>query len=181
VAGNIGPAALRLAELSVRLLTALRDASSSSKEWDALWARFTGGAPAKSLHVAVLLEPYLTYILEGRKTVESRFSVRPVAPYRRVGRSDVVLLKEPAGPIVAACEVAAVWSYHLDPESWDEVKDRFGGPLCAEGSFWQDRRNAEYATLMRIQAVTRLPPLSIPKRDRRGWVILVDGRKPRLL
>jgi hypothetical protein len=47
-----------------------------------------------------MVEPYLGYILEGKKTIESRFSKPLIPPYRRVALGDVVLLK--AGAIAAS-------------------------------------------------------------------------------
>ena len=49
-----------------------------------------------SVHLAILLEPYLQYILDGTKTVESRFSKNRIAPYNMVEPGDVVLLKKVA-------------------------------------------------------------------------------------
>src|SRR5690349_15466295 len=69
---------------------------------------FTGG-----LHLAVMQEPFLGYVLEGRKTVESRFAKRRGAPYQCVLPGDAVLLKRVSGPIVGLCEAGDVWYYRL--------------------------------------------------------------------
>src|SRR2546425_6317559 len=74
-----------------------------------------------ALHLAVLVEPYLQFILDGQKTVESRFSVHRCAPYQRVHRGDVVLLKQAGGPIVGLCQIANSWFYRLDPKSWQAI------------------------------------------------------------
>lgn len=137
--------------------------------------------PDVSLHLAVLVEPYLTFILDGQKTVESRFSLRPTVPWGRVDRGDVVLLKESGGPIVGAFTAAAVWSYQLHPNSWRDLRRDFTDALCAEPGFWEERSKAGFATLMRVAAVRRMPPIEVPKRDRRGWVVLAErGRDGRL-
>ena len=54
------------------------------------------------LHLAVLKEPYLEFILKGEKTVESRFSIRRRAPYKRVEKGDVVILKQQSGNVLRA-------------------------------------------------------------------------------
>ena len=38
-------------------------------------------------------------------------------------------------------------------------------------------KTAQFATLMRIAEVHPLPPIEVPKRDRRGWVILRAHRQ----
>ena len=133
----------------------------------------TGSSPF-SVHLAVLLEPYLEFILEGSKTVESRFSKNRIAPYGVVESGDVVLLKRSAAKSVSGlCVVRSVWSYQLDNESLQAIKNEFSSRLRAESSaFWEERQSARFATLMRISEVYRIPPIEIQKRDRRGWVVL---------
>jgi hypothetical protein len=166
-----------------RLLDVLRAAATCDPQWDRLLEPYHPyQTPPTSLHLAVLIEPYLTYILEGRKTVESRFNVHPRPPYRRVHTEDLLLLKQASGPIVGVCRAGAVWNYQLDPDSWGEIKRHFAAALCAQDSFWDERARAAYATLIRIENVQPMPALAIPKRDRRGWVIVADrAATPRML
>jgi hypothetical protein len=125
------------------------------------------------LHLAILTEPFLGYLLDGRKTVESRFSSRRFAPYGKVARGDVLLLKRSGGPIVGLCWVANIWFYHLDPRSWRSIKEEFTAALCAQDpAFWRQRASASFASLMRVEHVRALKPIRYPKRDRRGWVVL---------
>ncbi|NEO46376.1 MAG: ASCH domain-containing protein [Moorea sp. SIO4A3] len=124
------------------------------------------------LHLAIFVEPYLQFILDGEKTVDSRFSTRRFAPYNRVEKGDVVLLKKSSGPIVGICQVSYVWFYELDPESWRTIKG-FADAICAQDpDFWKQREAASFATLMRIQNVKPIEPIKFVKRDRRGWVVL---------
>lgn len=128
-----------------------------------------------SVHLAVFVQPYLGYILEGKKTVESRFSVNRCAPYGRVKSGDVLLLKQTGGAILGVCQVSKAWTYHLDSKSWKEIRHDYTSALCAEDpGFWATRKNASYATLMRVRHVCSIEPIHIDKRDRRGWVVLDD-------
>src|SRR5688572_1351393 len=58
---------------------------------------------AVGFHVAVFSEPFLTAVLTGEKTIESRFSSVRCAPYGEVAVGDIVLIKRVAGPV---CGVA---------------------------------------------------------------------------
>ena len=159
------------------LLTHLTEAAGDDG-WRALLDPFNKLAtPHVSLHLAILVEPYLSFILNGQKTVESRFSIRAIPPYGRVGAGDIVLLKESGGPIVGAFTAAAVWFYELDPISWREVRRDFTDALCAQAGFWEQRAGAGFATLIRVIDVRRLPPVAVPKRDRRAWVVLADRER----
>jgi ASC-1-like (ASCH) protein len=128
------------------------------------------------VHLAVLVEPYLDFILQGKKTVESRFSCHKIAPYERVDPGDIILLKRSGGPLVGVCQVAERWFYKLDHKSWSTIKREFTEMLCAQDpSFWSERESASFATLMRITRVANITPIRLTKRDRRGWVILHKG------
>jgi hypothetical protein len=124
-------------------------------------------------HLAVLNEPYLSYIMEGRKTIESRFSRHRVAPFEQVRHRDLLLLKSQSGPIVGVAEVAQTESYVLDPPTWGFIRERFSAAICAEDpDFWAERRDARYATLMKLSHVMPIAPVEVEKSDRRAWVVL---------
>ena len=126
------------------------------------------------IHLAILVEPYLSYILEGKKTIESRFSQNRQTPFERVFAGDILILKRSSGPIAGLCLVSDSWYYRLKPETWTEI-EKFRHALCMDDSqFWQDKRKALYGTLMRLSAIERLPPLQTTKIDPRGWVTLRD-------
>jgi len=126
-----------------------------------------------NLHLAVLVEPFLQYILDGKKTVESRFSRNRIAPFYQIKKNDVILLKRSGGPILGLCRADEIWFYNLEPESWKDIRRNFSVMLCAQDpEFWKSRKNASYATLIKLKDVAPIKPLSFKKHDRRGWVVL---------
>jgi len=135
-----------------------------------------------SLHLAIFREPYLKYILEGRKTVETRFAKRACPPFDRVADGDVLVLKRAGGPVLALCVVEKVWFYRLEAGSLNQIEQKFGKAICPAGdSFWKDRKDAAYATLMLIGHVTPVDNIEIKKRDRRGWVTFKNPQPKSLL
>ena len=159
------------------LVDQLRSAVQGDSFWESYLEQLSSlGAATFTLHLAILVEPYLQFILDGKKTVESRFSTRKFAPYNRVDKGDVVLLKQSSGPIVGLCQVNYVWFYQLDPESWRTIREDFAAAICAQNpDFWKEREAATFATLMRIQHVKSIEPIKFAKRDRRGWVVLHEN------
>jgi len=154
------------------LQKSLRIAVRGDRYWQSRIDQAISEKTRNSIHLAVFIEPYLTYILQGKKTIESRFSSRKTVPYHRVNDGDILLLKKAGGNIHGICEVSSVWYYNLDPASWRSIKREFSEMLCAEDpAFWRKREKAAFATLMSIKNVTRLPSLKCGKKDRRGWVI----------
>ena len=132
-----------------------------------------GSNRTKTLHLAIFVQPFLDYLVDGRKTVESRFSINRCPPYQSVESGDLVLVKQSGGPIVAVAEVSDVWFYELDPEARDFIRSRFSTQLCIEGpEFWERKAASCYATLMKFSRVESVEPIPCSKRDRRGWVVL---------
>jgi len=154
----------------------LQSAVKGHTFWEPYLESMIKGPATSGLHLAILVEPYLRYILEGKKTVESRFSERRVAPYGSVNKDDVILLKRAGGPIVGLCRASDIWYYELDPKSWKEIRTGFSQMLCAQDpDFWSQRKSAEFATLIRLTNVLKIPPFRYSKTDRRSWVVLKPG------
>jgi hypothetical protein len=138
------------------------------------WARFapyiSGRSCPSGVHIAVMVEPFLSYILDGSKTIESRFSKNLIAPYQRIVPGDLVFLK--AGPIVAAFEASSVECVGLDDVQRRRLREHYSDPIRADEAFWAERANRNFATLIGIRDVQRLTPVAVPKHDRRGWMVL---------
>jgi hypothetical protein len=133
------------------------------------WSARVRDAPR--IHLAVLVEPYLEYLLVGKKTIESRFSIHRIAPFEVVHQDDIVLLKRSGGPVVGLALVGRTEFFHLAPSAWAQVKS-YSREICADTDFWRSRRDKRYASLLHIADITTLDSFSIEKADRRAWVVL---------
>jgi hypothetical protein len=147
---------------------------------DDLWASVLGvpgsELPTCGLHLAVFVEPFLGYVLDGSKSVESRFSINRSPPYGRVRSGDVLLLKQTSGPVVGVARVRTVWSYRLDNSSLQLIRERFASALrIQDPDFWERKRTAAFATLMAIGDVFAIEHVAWEKRDRRGWVVVQES------
>lgn len=124
------------------------------------------------MHLAIFAEPFLSKVLSGEKTIESRFSRNRCAPYREISDGDIILLKEVAGPIRGLALARRNWCYDLATEPIERIRLRFGAGIAAADDFWAAREDALYATLIELDAPTAIRPVACDKRDRRGWVVL---------
>jgi hypothetical protein len=127
-------------------------------------------------HLVVMREPYLTRVLSGEKTVESRFLRVRAAPFDRVAPGDRLLLKRVGGPIVAEATAAAVRQFaDLSPERVLALTDAFRDELRLDADFAARAHAARYAVLVWLANVRPLEsPRTYAKRDRRGWVVLAN-------
>jgi hypothetical protein len=151
--------------------------------WSERLERFRGRSGGDhAIHLAVFQEPYLSFMLDGTKTVESRFAVRRFAPYGLVREGDALLLKASSGPVVGVAHVTKAMYYELDELRLAAIRREFGEAIRAEiAGFWDDRREARYATLLEIAEPRVLAnPIVCPKRDRRGWVVLRSPERERI-
>jgi hypothetical protein len=124
------------------------------------------------IHLAIFAEPFLSKVLSGEKTIESRFSRNRCAPYGEIGEGDIILLKEVAGPICGLALARRSWCYDLATEPIERIRIEFGAGIGAADDFWVAREDAQYATLIELDATTAIEPVPCDKRDRRGWVAL---------
>jgi hypothetical protein len=128
-----------------------------------------------SLHLALLTEPFLSLLMNGAKTIESRFSRVRCAPYRCLARGDVIAVKKTGGPVLGAFVAGPVTSCQLTPARLAELRERFAPQLCAsDDDFWDQRSDCAYATLVAVEHVRHVPEITFPKKDRRGWVQLTQ-------
>lgn len=129
------------------------------------------GSPV-GIHLAVFAEPFLSLVLSGRKTVESRFSRRRCAPFGEVAEGDVILVKEISGPVRGLTLAKRAWFHDLSDGQFEQIRKRYGDMICADDAFWETQRDATYVTLIELAETATIDPLEWRKRDRRGWVSL---------
>jgi hypothetical protein len=122
------------------------------------------------IHIAIFSEPFLSLVLSGEKTIDSRFSRNRCAPYGEIESGDIILIKQVAGPICGVSLARRTWCYDLVSEPIQRIRDRFGSAIRADDAFWTSCANAHYATLIEFDETATISPVQCAKRDRRGWV-----------
>lgn len=151
------------------LLAELVESTRVYTEWSILRDALRNG---RKVHLAVMVEPYLSYILDGRKSIESRFSKNAIAPYLQIRPDDLVLLKMTGGPVVGCFTTAAVEFVNLSDTELERLRTDYSEAICADDDFWRARLHKRYATLISVRDPLELPPAPVAKSDRRGWVAL---------
>jgi ASC-1-like (ASCH) protein len=124
-------------------------------------------------HLVILKKPYLDAILDGRKTVESRFYQTKQKWLSMVYPGDKIFLKESAGPISAIATLGAVKVYdNLDEDKILDLKNQFNHQILGEDQYWREKLKSRFGILCRLKDVQPIPPKFIKKADWRAWVVL---------
>lgn len=125
-----------------------------------------------NVHLGIFTEPYLTYMLEGKKTIESRFSKNKILPYNEISKNDIVIVKKSSGNVVAYFTIKEVLFFNLKETPINEIKNNYGKELCVEENFWLSKKDSNYATLIIIDNIVKLNPFHINKKGMQTWIKL---------
>ncbi len=124
-------------------------------------------------HLAILKKPYLDAILEGKKPVESRFTITKRSPFGQIFKGDKVFLKQSSGPVCATATVSAVKSFpNLTPTKVLDIKAQYNHLILGSDEHWQHFSRCNFGLLIWLTDVKSIEPVMISKKDWRAWVVL---------
>lgn len=130
-----------------------------------------------SIHLAVFSGPYFDYIVEGKKTIESRFSKNKCLPYQKIKAHDIVIVKQSSGPVVGYFYAGDCLFFDFSGYDINEVFKKYREPLCIDDEFIESKRNSNYATLINVEKYEKCDPFKISKKGMSTWVILKNATK----
>jgi hypothetical protein len=122
-------------------------------------------------HLAIMDKDTINKILNGTKTIESRFSKNKISPYEKVKVEDIVYLKESGKDIIASFIVSKVIYFNnLNKDKVIEIKDKYGKEINADDSYFKIKESSSYGTLMYIKDPKRIEPITVYKKGRQGFI-----------
>lgn len=133
-----------------------------------------------SIHLAIMVEPYLTKVCSGEKYIESRLTKVKMSPYQSVFEGDIILFKRSGGSIEGIAAVGVTKYTQLS--SQDDVYslvDQYGDGLSYEPGYAESKSGARFGSLLWLQSVHRVPPVTMMKRDRQAWVTIAGPQQSR--
>lgn len=126
-------------------------------------------------HIAILKQPFFDMVLSGEKTIESRWSMVKVAPYKKVSVGDKILLKETGKDVTATANVKKVQFYELTPEIVETIRIKYGKQIGTDKfKDWKSTLQKKYCTLIWIDEVTPVAPIKVKRSNGAGWIVLKD-------
>lgn len=126
-------------------------------------------------HIAILKQPFFDMVLSGEKTIESRWSMVKVAPYKKVSVGDKILLKETGKVVTATANVKKVQFYELTPEIVEDIRIKYGRQIGTDKfEDWKSTLQKKYCTLIWLDKVTPVDPIKVKRSNGAGWIVLKD-------
>ena len=131
----------------------------------------------KNIHLAIVNEPFLNYIKNGKKTIESRFTRNKIAPYHQINEGDLVCMKAAGRPVDSCFTVKQVLFFENNPTVFWDIREKYAKEICAlDEEFWLVREDKQFISLIFVENVLILKkPFEIPKKDMRGWVRFITN------
>jgi len=123
------------------------------------------------IHLAILKQPFLQYILEGKKTIESRATKVKCAPYGKVRKGDLIYLRESGDFAVIGKAIVEKVVYSEDPIQIQKYLRIYSKELCISKDFIKSKKDAKYITLIWLTKIKRIMPFPFVKHDRRAWIV----------
>ena len=129
---------------------------------------------ATPIHLAVMVEPYLSKICSGEKFIESRLTRVNIAPYRCADSGDVILFKRSGGPISAVASVDQTRFEEFGPQrSPAALAEAFAFGLGYEPGYVESKAEARFASLLWLSHVSPTVAVPVAKSGRQAWVTIL--------
>lgn len=131
-------------------------------------------------HLAILTPGWSERILDGSKTIESRFTKVRCAPFKKVHEGDVVYLKESGGLVKGMFTVAKVETFEnlTDAQICDLFYKEYREQIFSDVSASMHRPpekwlTAKHATLVHIaDPIAFADPFPYKQKGRSAWLVL---------
>jgi hypothetical protein len=152
---------------------------SEKTEWKSIIEKLTI-ENSIGLHLAIFNEPFLSAVLTGNKTIESRFTTKNIQPFGKVYSGDIILVKESGGKVLGFFIAKNVNYWHRSiNNTLFSLKHKYDKGICSNlvNDFWETKRNCKYGTLISIDKFEKINPFSTEKNDRSGWVVIKESKK----
>lgn len=128
------------------------------------------------IHLGIFSEPCLTYMLDGKKTIESRFSKKKILPYNAISDKDIVIVKASGGNVVAYFTIKKIIFFDLNKTSIEDIRKSYQKELCVDDNFWELKKDSNYATLIFIDKLFKVKPFKIKKKGMNTWLLLKESK-----
>src|SRR3989344_2531801 len=134
-------------------------------------------------HVAILSKKtkWLSKIISGEKTIESRWYRFKKTPYDVIKKDDIVYFKESGEPVTTVSDVSKVLFFeNLDQEKIIKILKQYGAGIGVLVSYASMLKSKNYCTLIFLKNVKEIEPFQVNKTGfgmMSAWISVDDINK----
>lgn len=107
-------------------------------------------------------------ILQGSKTIESRFYVNRISPWNKIKEGETIYFKNSAKPVTAKATIAKVLQYEdLNIRTMEDIFKKYGRLIWPElitfEQWYESKKNKRYGILIFLKDPVIVKPFNINK------------------
>ena len=134
-----------------------------------------------NFHLAIMHQPYLDYIIKGKKKIETRFFLQKRPPYNCINENDIIFFKKVGGDIYCSCKIKKCSKYNLHLTDKNMLISKYYDDVCMSKECWREKLQKNFALFISIGKLFFFDkPITITKRDRRPWVVFNREKQSQL-
>lgn len=131
-------------------------------------------------HLAIFKNEIISQIFKGKKSIETRFSIKRIPPFGFVSIGDLVYIKPPGEEVKGSFTVKKVISIEgMEKNDWEYIKKDlalflgFKNPE-SQKEYFKKREKAKYATIIYLDSIKQFiaSPIAVSKSNLSGWMVL---------
>ena len=116
-------------------------------------------------HVAILELEYINKILAQEKTIESRWSIYKIPPYKQVSTNDTIYLKVSSGKVIAKAKAGKCLFFdNLDSKENFRLFKKYNNKIKADKSYFNRIKKRKFCTFIFLKNVIKIPPFDINRK-----------------
>ncbi len=127
-------------------------------------------------HIAIFRGLLFDMVINGTKTIESRWSNKKVAPFNKVQVGDTIFIKKTSCDVVAKTQVKAVKFYNLSHEIAENIKKNYGKEIGIDYfENWENYKNKKYCTLIWLADIIPVKNMKVQNSHGAGWIVVKEN------
>jgi len=132
-----------------------------------------------SIHVAILKKPYISLILSGQKTVESRLTKTAVPPLNVIKPGERIFIKASGGPFMATAVAGLIEQYKdLKPSDIHRLSRQYKKAVCGSDEYAELKKHSRFAVYIHLDQVEPLEIGPVYTKSMRAWHVLDESLSP---
>ena len=121
-------------------------------------------------HLAIMRNPWMDYLIQGIKTIESRISQKRIAPWRQVEQDDWIYFRLSGDFVVTHKAQVRGVAYHSGIGILDKLR-RYKNEIGIDATYIRSKLKCNYLTLMWLDTVIPLEENVFPhtQKGQKAW------------